>query len=401
MLTRFSYHKVYKVYFTPLFTMSHSIEHYPRGREFRVLVLEYVTATFKCRNQYDALLPEGFSMAYTLAKLLNKYVETRIAVSRLLAHVYRDDIDIAHYIDCNYFEENVSKIAEEYNKIIVIAPPMELVRLAEIVGRKIWGPNTNSIQLLSDKYNSMMVLRRCGIAVPETVEVRDVSNIDLKSLEYPVVVKPCMLAGSECVYIARSPSDAERYIIRALRCDPLRRAVVQQYIEGIHGSISTIISNGKILFYSVNKQIIELDGNAFRYRGNILPVRDCEIVKNVHRFLTKLIQCYNDIEGYIGFDIVMWDGKPIVVEVNPRLTTPFIAIARLYPEVGKIIVNAMTNRNFDTHIYLGDVASGIAIVTISERESGTQHLFFDESSFTYRGRELRISIDKLNSWNKC
>lgn len=372
--------------------MLYSIGRYSRGGEFKVLVLEYVTATFKCCNQYDALLPEGFSMAYTLAKLLNEYVETRVLFSHLLADIYRGTIDIAHYIDCSRFEESISKIVEEYNKIIVIAPPMELVRLAEIVGRKIWGPSINSIQLLSDKYNSMMALRRCGIAVPETIEVRDVSDIDLKSLEYPIVVKPCMLAGSECVYIARNPGDAGRYIVRALQCDPLHRAVVQQYIDGIHGSISTIISDRKILFYSVNKQIIELEDNTFRYRGNILPVRDYKIVKNVHMLLTKLIQCYNDLEGYVGFDIVIWNEKPIVVEVNPRLTTSFIAIARLYPEVGKLIVNALMNKNFDTQIYLGDVTSRTVIITVSERGPGLHYLFFDESSFAYGGRELKIFI---------
>uniref|UniRef100_A0A7J3QF81 ATP-grasp domain-containing protein n=1 Tax=Ignisphaera aggregans TaxID=334771 RepID=A0A7J3QF81_9CREN len=360
---------------------------------FKILVIEYVTATFGCNNHYSDLLSEGFSMAYTLAKLLKNYATSHILISHFLSYIHRDIADIAYYINCRDFVDNIADIASRYDKVIVIAPPMELIELAKIL-KNIWGPGIEYIKSFSDKFYSIYALEKCGIEVPKTIEIRDVRDVDFGLLEYPIVIKPCMQAGSTCVYIARGYREAIENSVKVLDCDPLHRAVIQQYVRGVHGSISAIFKNKKIVFYSINRQIITLENNMFRYKGNVLPIRDAKIIKNVYKLLTQFIECYPDLEGYIGFDIVIENKEPIVVEVNPRITTPFIAIAKLYPEIGKIFIDAIKGIDIDTQMYLGDVTSGSALIAIQEKEIENDSLVFGDAFFSYKGKEIKIALFK-------
>ena len=364
-----------------------------KATDLKILIIEYATASFGCNNCYSDLLSEGFSMAYTLAKLLKNYVTSHILISQSLGYVYREIADIACYINCRDFMNSIADIASRYDKVIVIAPPMELIELAKIL-KNIWGPGIEYIKSFSDKFYSIYALEKCGIEVPKTIEIRDIRDVDFSLLEYPIVIKPCMQAGSTCVYIARGYSEAIENSVKALNCDPFHRAVIQQYVKGIHGSISAIFKNKKIVFYSINRQIITLENNMFRYKGNVLPIRDAKIIKNVYKLLTQFIECYPDLEGYIGFDIVIENEKPIVVEVNPRITTPFIAIAKLYPEIGKIFIDAIRGIDIDTQIYLGDVTSESALIAIQEKEIKNDNLVFDDTFFSYKGKEIKIASFK-------
>ena len=48
------------------------------------------------------------------------------------------------------------------------------------------------------------------------------------------------------------------------------------------------------------------------------------------------------LRGYIGIDFVLTEGKPFVVDVNPRLTTSFVGLRGVAGfNVAEAIVNAV------------------------------------------------------------
>jgi len=173
----------------------------------------------------------------------------------------------------------------------------------------------------------------------------------------PIVIKPAMSAGSECNYIVNNVDEAIKYVEKAFGCDPLGHVVLQEYVEGVHGSISSVFNGEKLVFYSLNLQLVSLDGNRFVYRGNVLPIRNQRYVQWARNILESMSSCLNGLGGYIGVDVVWNDSGMYVVEVNPRITTSAIGIANIYKDFGHVLLKTKSNG-----IFLGDVVNGYAYV---------------------------------------
>ncbi len=343
-----------------------------------IFIIEYVSATYGCIEGYEELLPEGFSMAYSLANTINPYYNSILIVSEKIPI----SIEGVKYIKikCNYLNKMLKTINRN-DYVIVIAPPKELIDLSKAIGDKIIGPSLKYIVLFSNKYESMVNLDRCGLSTPYTISINDASRLDIPSSMFPIVIKPSMLAGSECVYLVNSLKNLQRIVSRVISCDPNNTAVIQRYIDGVSGSISAVIDRGRVVFYSVNIQLINIENNMFRYIGNILPIRNENVVKHAYSLLTQFASCFPDYIGYIGFDIIITGENITIVEVNPRITTSFIAISQLYPLIGKTIVDVSKGiYSYNKSIYLGDVVDGIGYVFVLSRDIGIGNKIFSYGS---------------------
>ncbi len=305
-------------------------------------------------------------MAYAAAKLLKSAnQEVSLTISRYLSFAEEGAI----YVDPHKYYDFLNECLVNYDGVIAVAPPAELIRVSEISGSKLIGPLHDLTKLFSNKYTACLALAECGIRVPETILIKrgfKCSGSELSVVELPSVVKPAMLAGSECVRVAHSLDELCSYAYEAIECDPFGEAVVQKYIRGVHGSISAVYSKFGVSLFSLNLQLIKRIGSSLKYFGGILPIRDERIVKEAKALLEKLFSKHPSLRGFIGLDVVWNDEGIYVVEVNPRLTTSILGIAELYPEAGRVLVDSWIGaRPRVSSTFLGDVVDGYSYYLLS------------------------------------
>ena len=103
---------------------------------------------------------------------------------------------------------------------------------------------------------------------------------------------------------------------------------------------------GKAHLLSCNTQNIDINNQILSYTGGIINgMRDYwpqfEFLAN------KIAQLLPDLAGYVGIDVIVDDDEIIVVEINPRLTTSYIA---LHESIGvnpaELIINTLIKPDF-------------------------------------------------------
>ena len=136
------------------------------------------------------------------------------------------------------------------------------------------------------------------------------------------VTKPDDGAGSEDTLIAADwPTASAR-----LRADPAR-LVAQPWLEGAPLSLSMLCRDGQGLLLSCNRQRLRITDGRVALAGlevNAAVGRADDLATLGRRIARALPGLW----GYVGVDFVMTDRGPVVLEVNPRLTTSYCGLGR-------------------------------------------------------------------------
>lgn len=154
------------------------------------------------------------------------------------------------------------------------------------------------------------------------------------------VVKPEDGAGCDDTRLFRNRCGLERWLDAGKRNGGY---VVQPYVPGIPASLSLLCREGDACVLACNRQLIELEDDVFRYRGSIVNEiwdRDgalCAVARAVAAALPGLW-------GYVGVDLVLTDKGPVVMEVNPRLTTSYAGLpAALGTNPAQLVLDLLRN----------------------------------------------------------
>ncbi len=149
-------------------------------------------------------------------------------------------------------------------------------------------------------------------------------NINEFGLKFPFILKKKRSAGGlNVVKIEKKKNFISQIQNLEEKNYPKSEWLIQEYIKGIPVSC-TVISNGEECeIISINKQIIgEQFLNSpreFMYCGNIVPAgllkKEEAIISELSLFLSKKL----DLRGINGFDFVLKDHYPYLMECNPRI----------------------------------------------------------------------------------
>jgi hypothetical protein len=176
-------------------------------------------------------------------------------------------------------------------------------------------------------------LERLGIPCPQTAIAKDVDEAKAAAsrMGYPVVVKPDEGFGGIGVRIARNTKEMEKTFCEVSSVHVT--VLVQEFIDGINASISFLATyrNSKVL--AINEQVLGLPfvfpQGPFEYCGNITPLYLIDSVAEKCKNIVEKIALHFDLEGSNGIDVVISkEGKPYVVEVNPRFQSTLECVER-------------------------------------------------------------------------
>jgi predicted ATP-grasp superfamily ATP-dependent carboligase len=221
----------------------------------------------------------------------------------------------AHFTRALCAADAVWPIAPETDGVL-----LELTSLIVSHERILLGSRPDAVLVSASKWRTARHLRKAGIAVVPTY--REASQIPDEPGDW--VVKPDDGAG--CADTFRLPSS--RAARTWLMADAAQRFVAQPWIDGDALSLSLLCREGSASILACNRQhvgercaLLTLDGITV----DAMPVDAAleELAQGVASALPGLW-------GYVGVDLVYADRGPVVIEINPRLTTSYCGLgARL------------------------------------------------------------------------
>lgn len=225
---------------------------------------------------------------------------------------------------------------------LVVAPETaglleRLTRRVEQAGRLVLGASGDAVRIAADKGATAARLREAGVAVPPGLS----APVAYRAIEsaagrvgYPAVVKPAD---------GVSALGATRVVGRAgLRAALARAAAacragcasvrVERWIEGTAASASVVAGGRRAVPLALNAQQVAIGADgALAYRGGSTPLdhpRAAEALDAARR----AVEAIPGLAGYVGVDLVLPDGAaPVVVELNPRLTTAYAGLRLATP----------------------------------------------------------------------
>ena len=193
-------------------------------------------------------------------------------------------------------------LAPQCQAALIIAPEFDdilgslIERLEAYPSCRLLGPNSATVRLSADKYALAEHLNRAGVPTPAT------------TLLDRAVIKPRYGAGCQHTFLAYND-----YIL-------------QPHIQGMPASVSFI--DGKPL-RACMQTIIEI-GGMLTYQGGRCPLEP-KLEARALSLALSAIHAVGNPPGYVGVDVVLADrrDRDVVIEINPRLTTSYLALRRL------------------------------------------------------------------------
>jgi tyramine---L-glutamate ligase len=119
------------------------------------------------------------------------------------------------------------------------------------------------------------------------------------------------------------------------QAEAAHKALIQPFVAGEALSVGCLChAHGDVDIFRIGRQ--RLSPGSFQYEGGTIPAdlraSTVDVIEQLVRHTCAIIP---GLRGYIGFDLILPDASPIeplIVEINPRLTTSFVGYRQLCAE---------------------------------------------------------------------
>jgi predicted ATP-grasp superfamily ATP-dependent carboligase len=194
-----------------------------------------------------------------------------------------------------------------------------LARTTLALGTTLLGCRPDAIRLTTSKRATSLALGAAGLPVVPTFGAGD----RLPPLPGPWVVKPDDGAGCEDTHIVPDWRAAAERLAR----DPAR-SVAQPWIAGCPASLSLLCRDGQGELLCGNRQHVRVVGGRPVLAGiTVNGVSDPD--GRLAAVARRIAAAVPGLWGYVGVDLVLTEaGEPVVLEINPRLTTSYCGLRR-------------------------------------------------------------------------
>ena len=281
--------------------------------------------------------------------LVGLAISAKQAGYRVLSADYFGDIDLRRICDrCNSVLDQ--KCGSSSGRIEEVFDPQAFVRMAESMAKEeridavllssglddasealeeiegiapILGNDPEIINAVRDRRRFFGELKRLGIPHPHTELVTELQEAKRRARDigFPVVIKPTEgFAGSGIRKIDDVCSLEEELTHLGGWSSGI---LIQEYMEGVHASVSFVASSRDARVLTVNEQLLGLgelyQAETFGYSGNTVPLGVDEPTREACERITAKISSRFNLSGSNGIDLVISeDGAPNLIEVNPR-----------------------------------------------------------------------------------
>ncbi|WP_020178621.1 ATP-grasp domain-containing protein [Methylopila sp. M107] len=186
-----------------------------------------------------------------------------------------------------------------------------LTRLARGAGATVVGPDDDTIRIASSKSATVSKLAPF-VLTPATWAPGAVP----RRTAGPFVAKPDCGAGCEATLLFDAvPKKSELP----------KGHIVQRFVAGEPASLTVLRANGRTRLLCANRQRVVVENGVFRFRGvGVAAVKDQD--GRLAATAEAVVAALPGLAGIFGIDIVLGADGPVVIEVNPRLTTAYAGL---------------------------------------------------------------------------
>ena len=341
----------------------------------KVGIFEYVSGGGMKDDIDQNILCEGYSILKSVTEDFQKagHEVTTLLDSRLTK--LKDDLK-ANNLEINSKQNNTPDILNNILKTVdlslIIAPETReiLSSFVQIAKSNTISLNSTpeSIDLVSDKAKLAETLDKKGLPIPKTYfftgedEIEDIEKL-FKTFSSSLVVKPVKGAGCEKVFRVKEKSKLKQALELIRRDNPKERVIIQEFVEGIPVSASLILNGVDAFPISLNLQHVSLDSppESSQYYGGVTPFPHPYEFEAMN-LSKKAAELFHGLTGYIGVDMMITPTGPILLEINPRITVPYVGLKRISKmNIAELIVKAATGESLPTSFETQGVSSFLKI----------------------------------------
>ncbi|MEE9412748.1 MAG: ATP-grasp domain-containing protein [Methylococcales bacterium] len=294
----------------------------------KILILEFITGG----GMVDMPLPENLVTEGQL--MLDAIVTDMLELEQINLTVLRDArlpnsslMDEDQNYDCilvtpdQGFQTIWEQTIRQVDAVLPIAPEgmgilSGLCADVETADKFLLNSSSNAVDITSSKLETCRVLQRAGIPVIQTQPLAEPPSISP-----PWVIKPDDGVGCDNVMVIDDRQALNDFIQASMRDD----LILQPWVVGQAASLSVVFSKKNACLLTYNKQLIETK------QGRVF-LKGCQVGEQTRHwklyqsFVKRIAKCFPGLKGYVGIDIIETNEGPVIVEINPRLTTSYAGI---------------------------------------------------------------------------
>jgi glutathione synthase/RimK-type ligase-like ATP-grasp enzyme len=175
-------------------------------------------------------------------------------------------------------------------------------------------PDFAALRRVQDKIEAWRTLEAIGIPQPDSVVVRNKNDL-ARVVRFPVFVKRPISTASAGV--RRAATAAELATAATALGLGSGELLVQTQASGPLAMVQALADHGRLVAHHANLRILEgIGGGAAIKESVVLPT----LAEHLERLVQEL-----GWHGPISMDVIVTDGGPLVIDVNPRLVEPINA----------------------------------------------------------------------------
>ena len=204
--------------------------------------------------------------------------------------------------------------------VLLIAPESggalaELTLMAERLQKMILGCDYSAVRIASGKYQTYQTLKYHNIRTIPTYLYDE-----WQPTQGDWVAKPIDGAGCADTTIFDDVSQLDIWMQSRKETH-----IIQPLQAGIAASFSMLCKEGKAYLLACNHQKITMQAGQIRYEGSVLNAL-AQYQESFDLIAQSIAQAIPGLSGYVGVDLLVDGDDMYVVEINPRLTTSYVAL---------------------------------------------------------------------------
>ena len=310
----------------------------------KILVFEYSTCV-KSSN----LLSEGFEILKSIVHDLEDVPDYNVD------YLLRDGLDIDNIKRLNRIvlkEDLLSWLdinASNYDYSLFVAPEDNLIqyRITRLLENRKVGlltSNSTASYTCCSKYLTYQKMTSEILKIPSIImdTFNDDINLIKHKIEYnDIICKPDNYTSSAYIYhINKTQLDD---IIEIYKNNNIRKMIIQEYIRGTPISISAIVNKEDVNIISINSQVISVNNDKISYTGCESPISH-RLEKQIKELSKKIIKSVPGLKGFVGIDYIIDKDKIYFVEINSRITTPYVVLSKISEDnLTKYLIDSVIN----------------------------------------------------------